>query len=335
MHPHTPKDLRTHTHTHTHTVTLDTHAHTAEWLDAGCLACPPGQYSAAGGSTACDFCSAGTFSNSLTHSSYRAVESTVTCGGSCGGCFPSSGATSGAFSDGSGYYDNYENCWWLIAAPAGTEIKVSFSHFRTDNGDYVSIYTCDCYDEVYGESQQILRVDGSARPSNVYRSTTGFLKVTFKSDSSGTSSGFEGTWSSAVGGSTACTNCSAPAGHYCPQQSSSPSGITCPPGYSCPGGAEDKLWCPSATSDGWSYCPEPLAITAIQSSASGGIFAEVCPKTPVQSFGEPQYKRCELRWSWTDLYAGHENKSIIFKTGTVGEWTVYLNVSERVTHAVF
>jgi hypothetical protein len=55
----------------------------------------------------------------------------------------------------------------------------------------------------------------------------------------------------------------------------------------------------------------------------------------VQSFGEAQYKRCELWWSWTDLYAGHENKSIIFKTGTVGEWAVYLYVSEAVTLAVF
>ena len=129
---------------------------------------------------------------------------------------------------------------------------------------------------------------------------------------------------------TACTNCSAPAGHYCPQQSSSASGLICPLGYSCPGGAHDKLRCPSAIGVGWSYCPEPLAISAIQSSASGGTFAEVCPKTPVQSFGEPQYRRCELRWSWTDLYTGHENKSIIFKTGTVGEWAVYLYVSESV-----
>ena len=136
--------------------------------------------------------------------------------------------------------------------------------------------------------------------------------------------------------STACTNCSAPAGHYCPQQSPLASGLICPLGYSCPGGAQDKLRCPSATGVGWSYCPEPLAITAIQSSASGGIFAaEVCPKTPVQSFGELQYRRCELRWSWTDLYAGHENKSIVFKTGTVDEWTVYLYVSESVVQHAY
>ena len=143
-----------------------------------------------------------------------------------------------------------------------------------------------------------------------------------------------GTFSKHVG-ATACTNCSAPAGHYCPQQSSLASGLICPLGYSCPGGAQDKLQCPSATGVGWSYCPEPLAITAIQSSASGGTFAEVCPKTPVQNFGEPQYKRCELRWSWTDLYAGHANNSINFKTGTLGEWTVYLYVPESVTHAAF
>jgi hypothetical protein len=131
--------------------------------------------------------------------------------------------------------------------------------------------------------------------------------------------------------STACLNCSAPAGHYCPQQSSLASGLICPVGYSCPGDVQDKLRCPSATYVGWSYCPE---VITIHSSASGGIFAEVCPKTPVQNFGEPQYNRCELRWSWTDLYAGHENKSIIFKTGTVGEWAVYLHVSEGVKFAV-
>ena len=121
----------------------------------------------------------------------------VTCGGTCGaGCSPSSGETSGTFSDGSGNsnYDNNEDCWWLISAPGG-DISVSFSSFDTESGyDYVSIYRCDtatCDDS----SERILREAGTLSPSNVYSSSTGFLKVTFTSDSTTARSGFTAEWS--------------------------------------------------------------------------------------------------------------------------------------------
>jgi len=64
---------------------------------------------------------------------------------------------------------------------------VSFERFSTQsNYDYVSIYTCNCEEP----SQRILRNSGSLSPSNVYRSTTGFLKVTFTSNAYTTNSGF-------------------------------------------------------------------------------------------------------------------------------------------------
>ena len=133
----------------------------------------------------------------LTHSEHTNTVVSVTCGGTCGaGCSPSSGGTSGTFSDGSGDsdYGNNEDCWWLISAPGG-DISVSFSSFDTESGyDYVSIYRCDtatCDDS----SERILREAGTLSPSNVYSSSTGFLKVTFTSDHNTARSGFTAEWS--------------------------------------------------------------------------------------------------------------------------------------------
>ena len=121
----------------------------------------------------------------------------VTCGGTCGaGCSPSSEGTSGTFSDGSGNsnYDNNEDCWWLISAPGG-DISVSFESFDTHfYEDYVSIYRCDTA-TCDGSSERILRAAGTLSPSNVYSSSTGFLKVTFTSDGGTTRSGFTAEWS--------------------------------------------------------------------------------------------------------------------------------------------
>ena len=134
----------------------------------------------------------------------------VTCGGTCGaGCSPSSGEPSGTFSDGSGNsnYDNNEDCWWLISAPGG-DISVSFSSFDTESGyDYVSIYRCDT--ATCDDSSEILRQAGTLSPSNVYSSSTGFLKVTFTSDGSVTRSGFTGTWSVSQTGPSFCHPCPA------------------------------------------------------------------------------------------------------------------------------
>lgn len=118
---------------------------------------------------------------------------TVTCGGNCG-CVDGSTASSGyIYFRGSYPYSSNRNCWWLIAAPAGAEISVSFSQFDTQsNYDYVSIYNCSNCEE---PSQRILRHSGSLSPSNVYRSTTGFLNVTFTSDAYTEYKGFRAEWS--------------------------------------------------------------------------------------------------------------------------------------------
>ena len=132
----------------------------------------------------------------LTHSEHTDTENSVTCGGTCGaGCSPSSGGTSGTFSDGSGNsnYGNNEDCWWLISAPGG-DISVSFSSFDTESPfDYVSFDRCDT--ATCESTERILREAGTLSPSNVYSSSTGFLKVTFTSDSSTTRSGFTAEWS--------------------------------------------------------------------------------------------------------------------------------------------
>ena len=133
----------------------------------------------------------------LTHSEHTDTVVSVTCGGTCGaGCSPSSEGTSGTFSDGSGDsdYGNNEDCWWLISAP-GEDISVSFSSFDTESGyDYVSIDRCDT--AACESTERIGRLSGSSvSSSNVYSSSTGFLKVTFTSNSWGPRSGFTAEWS--------------------------------------------------------------------------------------------------------------------------------------------
>jgi hypothetical protein len=118
------------------------------------------------------------------------------------------GATSGTISDGAGDYANNANCWWLLAASPGVEIRISFPSFNTEYGyDYVTIYQCSSAS--CSPQTEILRQSGSLNlsASNVYTSTTGFLKVTFTSDGSSTGSGFTGTWSAVA--DPACTNCEA------------------------------------------------------------------------------------------------------------------------------
>jgi hypothetical protein len=174
-----------------------------------------GKFKAVAGSGACTDCLAGTYSESVQSDSV-----TVTCGGSCGdGCTPSSGTTSGTFSDAPGDYGNNENCWWLMSASPGTDMRVSFPAFDTESGyDFVSVFRCS--EASCSSPEQILRQSGSLSSSNVYSSVTGFLKVTFTSDGSVVRSGFTGTWSTgSVSSTLGARTCLA-----CPTNSSAPLG---------------------------------------------------------------------------------------------------------------
>jgi hypothetical protein len=112
---------------------------------AACTDCGAGKYkSAAGVNTACDDCEAGKYKSPpvatltcgarlirngewISTTLLTASEAALNCGG---GCTPSSGATSGNFSDGPGNYVKPANCWWKIDSP-GSEIQISFSSFDT------------------------------------------------------------------------------------------------------------------------------------------------------------------------------------------------------------
>ena len=170
-----------------------------------CTDCAAGKYSASSSATSCTDCEAGKTSVATA----TAAVATMTCGGSCGdGCSPSPGAQSGTFSDGSGSYGNNEDCWWLIEAPLGTEISVSFSSFNTESGfDYVSVYQCNTAACGSSERTGLLKHSGSSlSSSNMYRSSTGILKVTFTSESGTSAIGFSGIWiSSSTSGATSCS----------------------------------------------------------------------------------------------------------------------------------
>ena len=139
----------------------------------------------------------------------------VSCWGTCE-CVPSSGATSGSITDGSGDYSNNEDCRWLIAS-AGS-ISLSFTSFNTEsNYDYVTINRCQ--DSSCSSPDPVARLSGdSVSASSTYTSSTGYLQVVFTSDGSVTRSGFVATWNTqggdTQGGALTCTNCGA--GKYSP-----------------------------------------------------------------------------------------------------------------------
>ena len=86
-----------------------------------CETCAFGNYTSVVGSETCSTCDAGYHTTQITP--------TLTCGTvpprHCNStCTPSSGATSGNISDGDGYYENNEDCWWLLSASPGVEISI-------------------------------------------------------------------------------------------------------------------------------------------------------------------------------------------------------------------
>ena len=138
---------------------------------------------------------------------FSARTAVLTCGGSCGarnnGCLPSSGTSSGTFSDGDGDYRANENCWWLISTTPGNIISVRFESFDTFN-DIVRIYACKESTCASTSSTPVGgAISGTSTPTGNYTSSTGLLKIAFTSDGSGHYVGFTGTWSVA-GGASLC-----------------------------------------------------------------------------------------------------------------------------------
>ena len=70
----------------------------------------------------------------------------------------------GTFSDGSGDYENNEDCWWLIEAPGSAQITVRFLSFNTEK-NYTKKYD-GTVDTAYVDRVQIWRCDTAACESD-------------------------------------------------------------------------------------------------------------------------------------------------------------------------
>ena len=150
-----------------------------------------GTYSEAGAST-CSNCEAGKY-----HDGAQTVTmATVVCSGSCS-CPSTAAALSGSITDGSGSYSNGEDCSWVISS-VGSSISISFSQFETESSsDRVVIYSCSSSDSATSceSSSELASLSGSSiSSSRSWTSTTGYMRVRFTSDSSGTYAGFVGNW---------------------------------------------------------------------------------------------------------------------------------------------
>jgi hypothetical protein len=82
----------------------------------------------------------------------------------------------------------------MIASKGGTLITISFSEFSTEpRSDVVRVF--QCVDMECLQQQQLAELSGTYATVPVTTATTGFMKVVFTSDKSGTRDGFTASWS--------------------------------------------------------------------------------------------------------------------------------------------
>ena len=131
---------------------------------------------------------------------YSDGKATVACSGSCS-CPSAAAAQSGSITDGSGSYSDGEDCSWVISS-VGSSISISFSQFQTEECcDKVVIYSCSSSNSSTScvSSSELASLSGSSiSSSRSWTSTTGYMRVRFTSDSSGTLAGFVGNWATSA-----------------------------------------------------------------------------------------------------------------------------------------
>ena len=240
---------------------------------------------------------------------YAAMQATVTCFGSCS-CSESSGTSSGMISDGPRDYGNNESCYWVVAAArVDARVRLSFSHFNTDeNSDTVTIRDCSSSTSATACSSPnvIETLSGNlVNSSAVYTSSTPFMQVEFNSGPTGTRSGFVGDWNvvcragtfsaasaaslltcEACGTGTykttemaSCVSCSA--GTFTTSEGSTAC-IDCPAGH----------WCSSASS-----IPQPCPQNTYREAGGGAGSQSDCNSCPQGTFsppGAPSQSFCNL-----------------------------------------
>jgi hypothetical protein len=112
----------------------------------------------------------------------------VSCPYGCGlQTGPTSGVTTG--SDATGYANN-ANCEWMLAPAGAVKVVLHFSSFDTQkNKDFVRVFECQSID--CQEPKQLVELSGlNLGPKDIV-ANSGFMKVSFTSDSSIAASGFQ------------------------------------------------------------------------------------------------------------------------------------------------
>ena len=84
------------------------------------------------------------FADEITPTSVTTWCGGLNCGYGCSSSTVSSGpALSGTITDSYQYYKNSANCWWILSAPPGVEIRFAFLSMDTEEGkDIVRVYQC-------------------------------------------------------------------------------------------------------------------------------------------------------------------------------------------------
>ena len=139
------------------------------------------------GLTPCNRCSAGKYSRT-------SMNADMTCSGGCG-CVSTLNSNTGVIrSSITGNYLNNRNCVWMINSTVGVEIK--FTSFWLESiRDTVIIDQCTS--ALCPTPEQLDLLTGrlyDADLPKVYKTTTGFLRITFTSDVSMVNPGFEAVW---------------------------------------------------------------------------------------------------------------------------------------------
>jgi hypothetical protein len=106
----------------------------------------------------------------------------------------------GTLSEGSGLsgYSNNADCEWVIAPYGAAQVMLHFTEFKTQAiQDVVSIYQCQdasCKEQIL----LLAQLSGTYPKAQTITSTTGYMKVAFRSDSNTNAEGFTAEWSSVL-----------------------------------------------------------------------------------------------------------------------------------------
>ena len=86
-------------------------------------------------------------------------------------------------------YDNYEDCQWLFVAPYGSKVLLYFTAFELEDDSWCDYDSVELFDGRNNTSARLSKSCGSSLPSPVYSSSS-YMYMQFKSDSSVTDMGF-------------------------------------------------------------------------------------------------------------------------------------------------